>query len=207
MEGLMPEPERLLIRVASLLWRPRALPPAQAEDVYRGGEALALGLDMALAAGGVRRTQLIGQRVNRQEFAEEWTPPGDLARGEAALLRRESGGDPDPAQTRTLIGEGKWPTRFPHLLGHAGSPWYYVARAFDHPLWVPEPRPQSHTGGGPPRTLSIGSSSALADELEALAAFLSEHGLDLDTYFPAPLLEATAVSLETGLVIIVEMVS
>ena len=50
----------------------------------------------------------------------------------------------------------------PHLLGHAGSPWYYVPRAFAHPLWVPEPRPQSHSGGGPPRTLSVGSASASA---------------------------------------------
>jgi len=44
---------------------------------------------------------------------------------------------------------------------------------------------------------------ALARELEELEPFLAAQGLDPQLWFPAPLLEATAVSLETGLVITV----
>ncbi|HMA34318.1 MAG TPA: hypothetical protein VKY74_07520 [Chloroflexia bacterium] len=177
----------VLIRVASLLRRPRDLPAGPAEDVYRAGEALALGLDMALAAAGIRRTSLIGQRANRVAFAESWTPPGGWAHFAARLQG----------------GPGAPPGRFPHLLDHAAPPWYYVPREFAQPLWLPEPQPQSHAGPAPRRTLSVGSVPALARELEELEPFLAAQGLDPQLWFPAPLLEATAVSLETGLVITV----
>ena len=193
------------IRVAALLERPRYLSAQQAEDVYRAGETLALGLDIALAAAGVKRTQLIAQRVNRLAFRESWTPPGDLDRWEAAILRREGllshdegGADLAAAGLHRQIAEGAVATQFPHLLGHAAAPWYYVPRSFTRPLWLPEPQAQSHAGG-PVTLISVGSVNALAAELEVLADFLTAHGLDPATHFPASLLEATAHSLETGL--------
>jgi len=205
----MRDPAAVLIRVASLLQRPRGLPVRQAEDRYRAGETLALGLDIALAAAGVKRTQLIAQRVNRVAFGEIWTPPGDLDRWEATILRREGRLPPDESSAdlaatgiHQQIAEGTLPTRFPHLLGHARAPWYYVPRSFARPFWLPEPQAQSHAAFGPVDLLSVGSVTALAAELEALADFLPAHGLDA-AYFPAPLLEATARSLETGLPIIV----
>ncbi len=204
----MRDPLTISIRVASLLERPRYLPAQQAEDAYRAGETLALGLDMALAAAGLKRIQLIGQAVNRVALADRWTPPGDLARWENALLRREGllpqdagGADQSVADLRAAIAAGTLATRFPHLLGHAAAPWYYVPRQFARPLWLPDPQPQSHAGA-PVGRISVGSVSALAAELEALDGFLTAHGLDPVAYFPAPLLEATARSLETGLPII-----
>ncbi len=204
----MRDPAAVSIQVASLLQRPRGLPARQAEDCYRAGETLALGLDIALAAAGVKRTQLIAQRVNRVAFSEIWTPPGDLDHWETSILRREGLLSPDEAgadlattRIHQQIAEGTLATRFPHLLGHALAPWYYVPRSFARPFWLPEPQAQSHAAG-PVDLLSVGSVTALAAELEALADFLPAHGLD-SAYFPAPLLEATARSLETGLPIIV----
>jgi hypothetical protein len=210
----MSDPSGVTVRVSSLLFRPRHLAPARAEDIYRAGEILALGLDIALAAAGIKRTSLIAQRPNRVAFSESWTPPGGWDRFERLLLTLDMGGplpDPqapiDPAldQMRILIAEGKRATRFPHLLGHAASPWYYVAREFAHPLRLPEPQPQSHGGAAPGRTLSVGSVPALARELEELEPLLVGRELDPQVWFPAPLLEATAVSLETGLVITITM--
>jgi hypothetical protein len=178
--------ETLYIQVRSLLERPRDIPPDWAEDTYRAGETLALGLDIALADAGVKRTQLIAQRVNRIAFAESWPPPGGWAAFVAAVAAL--GGD-----------------RFPHLLAAADPPWYYVPRDFATPLRVPEPQPQTHTGPPSDRVLTVGSVNALARELEALEPLLRAHHHDPDTWFPAPLLEATAVSLETGLVIVVQI--
>ncbi|HUS14346.1 MAG TPA: hypothetical protein VM536_04920 [Chloroflexia bacterium] len=175
------------IRVASLISRPRDIPPEWAEDAYRAGEALALGLDIALAAAGLKRTQLIAQRANRVAFAETWTPPHGWADFETLVRDMDAGAG-----------------RFPHLLDHAHAPWYYVPREFSQPLMLPEPQPQSHAGDLPRRTLSVGSVSALARELEALEPLLIAAGHDPEQYFPAPLLEATAISLETGLVITLE---
>ncbi|MDQ2809895.1 MAG: hypothetical protein M3Z04_23700 [Chloroflexota bacterium] len=204
----MPDPATVSIRVAALLERPRYLSAQQAEDVYRAGETLALGLDIALAAG-VKRTQLIAQRVNRLSFRESWTPPGDLDRWEAAIMHHEGLLSPDESGAargtvgvQRQIADGTAPTRFPHLLGHAAAPWYYVPRSFARPLWLPEPQAQSHLTTGPVDLISVGSVNALAAELEILADFLTAHGLDPATYFPAALLEATAHSLETGLPII-----
>jgi hypothetical protein len=195
------------IRVSSLLLRPRYLPPAQAEDAYRAGEALALGLDMALAAAGIKRTNLIAQRPNRIPFNERWAPPGGWARFESLLLALDAesappaGNDPAPEQARILIGQGARASRFPQLLGRAAPPWYYVPRDFARPVWTPEPQAQSHAGAAPGRLLSVGSVAALARELEDLEPLLTGAGLDPAEWFPAPLLEATAISLETGLVI------
>jgi hypothetical protein len=201
------------IRVSSLLFRPRHLPPARAEDVYRAGETLALGLDSALAAAGIKRTSLIAQRPNRVAFSESWAPPGGWDRFEQLLLALDAGDPPpdpdapvDPAldEMRILIVEGKRASRFAHLLSHAAAPWYYVPREFAHPLLLPEPQPQSHGSPAPGRLLSVGSVPALARELEDLEPLLAAHGRDPQVWFPAPLLEATAVSLETGLVITME---
>jgi hypothetical protein len=195
------------IRVSSLLLRPRYLPPAQAEDAYRAGEALALGLDMALAAAGIKRTNLIAQRPNRIPFNERWAPPGGWARFESLLLALDAESappavnDPAPEQARILIGQGARASRFPQLLGRAAPPWYYVPRDFARPVWTPEPQAQSHAGAAPGRLLSVGSVAALARELEDLEPLLTGAGLDPAEWFPAPLLEATAISLETGLVI------
>lgn len=211
----MSEPDGVAISVSSLLFRPRHLAPARAEDVYRAGETLALGLDIALAAAGIKRTSLIAQRPNRVAFSETWTPPGGWDRFELLLLALDAASprpDPDapidPAldQMRILIAEGNRAGRFPHLLGHTAAPWYYVPREFAHPLLLPEPQPQSHGGSAAPgRTLSVGSVPALARELEDLAPLLTARGLDPQIWFPAPLLEATAVSLETGLVITMDV--
>src|SRR3954447_16974449 len=131
------------IRVASLLERPREYPAYQAEEVYRASETLALGLDIALSGHGVKRTSLIAQRVNRVAFAETWTPPGGWAHFQCVLLALDAGRslpdadwiDPKLAQIRVQIGQGAWPARFPHLLGHADPPWYYVPREFPLPFW------------------------------------------------------------------------
>jgi hypothetical protein len=210
----MSEPGSVAIRVSSLLFRPRHLAPARAEDVYRAGETLALGLDIALAAAGIKRNSLIAQRHNRVAFSESWAPPGGWHQFEELLLALDRGGslpdsdapaDPALDQTRILIMGGTRASRFPHLLGHAASHWYYVPREFPLPLLLPEPQPQSHGGGpAPGRTLSVGSVPALARELEDLEPLLAERDLDPQIWFPAPLLEATAVSLETGLVITME---
>ena len=202
----MPDPAApIRIRVASLLQRPRNLPPAPAEEAYRASESLALGLDIALAAHGVKRTSFIAQRPNRLAFEETWAPPGGWAAFED-LLRALTAGPPpaadrDPAAARVLIGAPGAPARFVQLLDHGASPWYYVPRAFDPPLWVPAPRPQTAVGPEPERLLSLGSVPALVTELDALEPLLRAQGRDPDVWFPAPLLEATAISLETGLVI------
>ncbi len=209
----MSDPGAVAILVSSLLFRPRHLSPARAEDVYRAGETLALGLDIALAAAGVKRTSLIAQRPNRVAFDESWAPPGGWAHFEQLLLALDTGDslpgpdmpiDPALAEMRILIAEGQRANRFPHLLGHAAAPWYYVPREFPRPLLLPEPQPQSHAGTAPGRLLSVGSVPALARELEDLEPLLVARDLDPQVWFPAPLLEATAVSLETGLVITME---
>jgi hypothetical protein len=209
----MSDPGAVAILVSSLLFRPRHLAPSRAEDVYRAGETLALGLDIALAAAGIKRTSLIAQRPNRVAFSESWAPPGGWGYFEHLLLALDADGplpahdapsDPALDEMRILIAEGKRASRFPHLLGHAAPPWYYVPREFPRPLLLPEPQPQSHAGAGPGRLLSVGSVTALARELEDLEPLLAARGLDPLVWFPAPLLEATAVSLETGLVITME---
>src|SRR5690242_10033802 len=92
----MSRPGGVEIRVSSLLFRPRHLAPARAEDVYRAGETLALGLDIALAASGIKRTSLIAQRPNRVAFSESWAPPGGWDHFELLLLALDADG-PLPA--------------------------------------------------------------------------------------------------------------